>query len=198
MAYITALHIIFVVCWFAGLFYIVRLFIYSYEANLKPEPERGILLTQFQIMKKRLLYGITWPAGILTIVFGTWRMLYFGMDYFFEFYVTAWFILKMTFVGLLILYHMQCQILFRQQTNNIFKFNSLKLRFFNEIATVVLFAVVFLVEVQRNTNWVYGILGAIILAGLIILGISLYNQQRIKDEKQDKNDQEPPVLPPNS
>ena len=61
--YVKALHIIFVVTWFSGLFYIVRLFVYSAEANEKSEPERSILLKQFGIMQKRLWYGITWPYG---------------------------------------------------------------------------------------------------------------------------------------
>jgi len=69
-SYIKALHIIFVVTWFAGLFYIVRLFIYFAEAQEKPEPERSILQNQFRIMQKRLWYGITWPSAILTLIFG--------------------------------------------------------------------------------------------------------------------------------
>src|SRR5438270_6532349 len=68
--YIKAFHIIFVVTWFSGLFYIVRLFIYTTEANEKAEPERTVLIHQFQIMMRRLWYGITWPSAILTLVFG--------------------------------------------------------------------------------------------------------------------------------
>jgi putative membrane protein len=178
MAYITALHIIFVVCWFAGLFYIVRLYIYAYEANLKPEPERSILLNQYGIMKKRLLYGITWPAGILTIVFGAWLLFGYYPTHLF----TPWFILKLVLVGFLVLYHLQCQVIFTQQKHGVFKFSSMKFRLFNEVATVVLFAVVFLVEVKQNTSWVYAILGTILLIGLILLGIFIYNQQRVKKE----------------
>ena len=71
--YIKALHIIFIVTWFSGLFYMVRLFVYSAEANVKPEPGRTILLQQFGIMQKRLWYGITWPSAILTLIFGIYR-----------------------------------------------------------------------------------------------------------------------------
>src|SRR5690606_34717573 len=70
--YLKALHIIFVVTWFAGLFYIVRLFIYQVEALEKPEPERGILGKQLNLMARRLWWGITWPSAILTLVFGIW------------------------------------------------------------------------------------------------------------------------------
>ena len=76
--YIKALHIIFIVTWFSGLFYIVRLFVYSAEANAKTEPEKSILLKQFSIMQKRLWYGITWPSAILTLIFGTWIGILYG------------------------------------------------------------------------------------------------------------------------
>ena len=68
--YIKALHIIFVVTWFAGLFYFPRLFIYNTEANDKPLDVKIALQEQFRIMMKRLWYGITWPSAILTLIFG--------------------------------------------------------------------------------------------------------------------------------
>src|SRR5512133_2723058 len=68
--YLKAAHIIFVVTWFAGMFYMPRLFIYSTEANEKSEPEKSILQNQFNIMMKRLWYGITWPSAILTLILG--------------------------------------------------------------------------------------------------------------------------------
>ena len=77
--YLKALHIIFMVTWFAGMFYIVRLFIYNTEANGKTEPERTILQKQFGIMIKRLWLGITWPSAILTLIFGPW--LWLMLDY---------------------------------------------------------------------------------------------------------------------
>jgi putative membrane protein len=70
MLYVLALHLIFVVTWFAGLFYIVRLFIYASEANEKPEPDKTILLTQLLKMQRLLWYVITWPSAILTLIFG--------------------------------------------------------------------------------------------------------------------------------
>lgn len=195
MVYLLALHIIFMVSWFAGLFYIVRLFVYSAEANLKPEPERGILLNQFQIMKKRLLYGITWPAGILTIVFGVWLLFGYVPGDVFE----AWFILKLIFVAILLLYHLQCQIIYNQQSQRVFRMSSMTLRLFNEVATVVLFAVVFLVEIKQNTNWVYAALGIFILIALIFVGIYVYGQQRLKkeepEEQSDENREPPPLAP---
>ena len=183
MEYILALHVVFMVCWFAGLFYIVRLFIYSAEANNKPDPDRVILLAQFQTMKKRLLYGITWPAGILTVFFGGWLLFgYFPGDLF-----QAWFIFKLVFVAILVLYHLQCQIIFKQQSTDIFQWKSITLRLFNEVATIVLIGTVFLVEVKSNTNWIYLFIALFILILLIFVAVFMYKKQRVqKEEAKDK------------
>ena len=174
--YILALHIIFIVTWFAGLFYIVRLFIYHTEAEQKPEPEKSILQNQYKIMEKRLWYGITWPSMILTLIFGPWEM-----SFNFEYYLTsAWFILKLCFVGALILYHFQCHAYFKQLQQDIVKSTSFKLRIWNEVATVILFAVVFLVVLKSNTGLVWGMLGLIIFAATLMLAIRIYRKSRQK------------------
>ena len=73
--YIKSLHIIFIVTWFAGLFYLVRLFIYHTEAHQKQEPDRSILISHFKLAEKRLFFGITYPSMILTYIFGFWMAL---------------------------------------------------------------------------------------------------------------------------
>ena len=115
--YIKALHIIFVVTWFSGLFYIVRLFIYSAEANLKSEPERAILLKQLGIMQSRLWYIITWPSAILTLIFGgsLWYLL--GS-------LPTWLLVKLCFVVGLFLYHLSLHNIFKQQSKGVFKYSS--------------------------------------------------------------------------
>mgnify|MGYP003414275209 FL=1 len=77
--YLKSLHIIFVVTWFAGMFYMPRLFIYNTEAEAKNEIEKNILHTQFRVMMKRLWYGITWPSAIITLALGL--SLLFNQDY---------------------------------------------------------------------------------------------------------------------
>src|ERR1035438_8770905 len=99
-SYIKALHIIFIVTWFSGLFYIVRLFIYNTEANEKQEPERTILKNQFNIMISRLWLGITWPSAILTLIFGPW--IWFLM---YRFQPIDWLTIKLCFVIALYAYH---------------------------------------------------------------------------------------------
>ena len=74
--YLKSLHLIFVITWFAGLFYIVRLFVYQIEANEKSSPEKEILQKQYKIMTYRLWYIITWPSAILASFFAYW-MLFF-------------------------------------------------------------------------------------------------------------------------
>ncbi|MCD6066000.1 MAG: protoporphyrinogen oxidase [Bacteroidetes bacterium] len=187
--YIKALHIVFVVTWFAGLFYIVRLFIYQAEAMKEEEPKKSILVNQFRIMQKRLWYGITWPSAILASTFGIW--MYVSN---FDFYLTqAWMMLKLVFVGLLWVYQFQCQLIFSQQRNDIYKFSSIKLRLFNEVATILLFAIVFLVVVKTSGSLVWTMLGLVILTGLLLLGIFIYKKQR--EKKAEIQPPAPPVTP---
>ena len=188
--YVKALHIIFVVTWFAGLFYIVRLFIYQREAAEKDEPEKGILVNQFRIMQKRLWFGITWPSAILASVFGTWMLLAnFG-----PYIAQPWMILKLIFVGGLWLYQIQCHVIFSQQKKDIYKFSSIKLRLFNEVATLFLFAIVFLVVVKSSGSLVWGALGLILLSGFIFLAVFIYKKQR--EKKQIEPGSSDKITPP--
>lgn len=181
MLYIKALHIIFIVTWFAGLFYIVRLFIYHSEADKKAEPERSILQTQYKLMEKRLWYGITWPSMIITLILGPWLMWYN-----FAYYLTsAYFILKLCFVAGLVLYHLQCHAMFAQLQKDIVKYSSFKLRIWNEVATVLLFAIIFLIVLKSNTGLVWGMLGLIIFSGTLILAIRIYKKSREKNDSQE-------------
>jgi putative membrane protein len=187
--YIKALHIIFVVCWFAGLFYIVRLFIYTAEANGKEEPAKSILTQQLLVMQKKLWYIITWPAGISTFIFGFW-MIFSNMAYL----TLPWMWLKLIFVGVLALYHLQCQVIINQQKAGIYKFSSFKLRLFNELATIILVAVVFLVVVKSTGGLVWGMLGLFIFAGILMAGVYIYKKQRQKNTETPSNST-PPEIP---
>src|SRR5882672_10869832 len=113
--YIKALHIIFIVTWFSGLFYIVRLFIYNTEAEGKEEPERSILQAQFKVMIRRLWVGITWPSAVLTLIFGPWMWYLLGS-------IPGWLIVKLIFVVALYLYHLSLHNIFRQQMSGVFKY----------------------------------------------------------------------------
>jgi putative membrane protein len=187
--YILSLHLIFVVCWFAGLFYIVRLFIYTKEAFEKQEPEKSILTKQLLLMQRKLWYIITWPAGILAIIFGSWMLIENPV-----LLMQPWMWLKLIFVGILLLYHLQCHVIFKQQSADVYKLSSFKLRLFNELATVLLVAIIFLVVVKSSTGLVWGMLGLFMFASLLMAGVYVYKKQRkaihdIKEIKtpEDKN-----------
>lgn len=171
--YIKALHIIFIVTWFSGMFYIVRLFIYNTEANEKESVEKSILQKQFNIMIKRLWLVITWPSAILTLILGPWMWILMGST-------PHWLMVKLIFVVLLYGYHISLHIIYLEQKRNYFRFSSQKLRIWNEAATILLFAIVFLASVKNGLSWVFGLLGIASLAILLMTGIKLYKSVRKK------------------
>ncbi|PIV48464.1 MAG: protoporphyrinogen IX oxidase [Flavobacteriaceae bacterium CG02_land_8_20_14_3_00_34_13] len=171
--YIKSLHLIFVITWFAGLFYIVRLFVYQIEASKKPSPDKEIIGEQLKIMAKRLWYIISWPSMILALVFGIW-VLALGLS----FITDAWMQVKLVFVVFLIFYHIKCHIYFKQLQKGIVKHSSNYMRIFNEGATIVLFAVVFLVILKNSIDWIYGTIGIILFSVVIMLGVKLYKRIR--------------------
>lgn len=174
--YVKALHIIFVITWFAGLFYIIRLFIYHVEAESKPQPDKQILQTQYKLMSKRLWYIITWPSAILASFFAFW-MLYKNPDYF----LMPWMHVKLAFVFALYFYHYSCQVIYTQLQNDVIKYSAFKLRMWNEVSTIILFAVIFLVTLQDAMNWIWGVVGIIVFGIVLMLGIRLY--KRIREKK---------------
>lgn len=179
--YLKALHIIFVTTWFAGLFYIVRLFIYHREAIDKPSEERKILIQQFSIMEKRLWYGITWPSCILTIIFG------FSMLHNFSPITNhPWLIVKLIFVVLLFIYHLSCGTILKEFQKNEYCYTSMQLRIWNEVATIFLVSIIFLVVLKDLLSFGYGLLGLFLLSFVLAIGIKLYRKKRQHNETSNK------------
>lgn len=176
--YIKALHLIFVVTWFAGLFYIPRLFVYHIEAQEKPEPDRHILSQQLKLMTKRLWYIITWPSAILCTLFAVWLLILMP-----GWLSQAWMHVKLLFVVLLFAYHFKTHLMFLQLQRDVVRYTSNFMRIWNEGATLVLFAVTFLVILKSAFNWIYGVVGIFVLVILLMLGIRLY--KRIRDKNPD-------------
>ena len=174
--YIKALHVIFVITWFAGLFYIPRLFVYQIEAFHKPSPDKEILGYQLKLMAKRLWYIITWPSAILATVFAILLLIIkYSLIY------SEWMQVKLGFVVLLIIYHLLTHHYFKQLQNGVVTKSSSFMRIWNEGATLVLFAVIFLVFLKDAINWIFGVLGIIVLGVLLMLGIRLYKKIRDKN-----------------
>lgn len=174
--YIKSLHLIFVITWFAGLFYIVRLFVYHIEANDKPSPEKEILTTQYKLMSYRLWYIITWPSAVLATAFAVTLLLIMP-----QWLQQGWMHVKLTFVFLLILYHLKCHQIFTQLQNDQVKYSAKFMRLWNEGATLILFAVVFLVILKNAINWIFGVIGIFVLAILLMLGFKVYKRIREKN-----------------
>jgi putative membrane protein len=178
--YIKALHIIFVVTWFSGMFYMPRLFIYNTEARDKPEAVRNILHEQFKIMMKRLWYGITWPSAILTLIFGlsvmfhgNWNRTLFAPE-------ARWLLVKLGFVLGLYVYHFTLHKIFKQEMNGQFRYTSQQLRIWNEAATVFLIAIVMLAVVKQSMSFVWGLIGLVLFIIVLMSAIKIYKLVRNK------------------
>jgi putative membrane protein len=180
--YLKALHIIFVVTWFAGMFYMPRLFIYNTEANEKEEAVKTVLHQQFNTMMKRLWFGITWPSAILTLILGVSVMLNGGWDRILFAEQARWLLVKLGFVLLLYMYHFSLHRVYKQQVQGIFRYSSQQLRIWNEVATVFLVAIVMLATVKQSISFVWGILGLICFVVLLMSAIKIY--KAIRDKKQ--------------
>lgn len=173
--YIKALHIIFIVTWFSGMFYIVRLYVYNAESNEKAEPEKSILQRQYSIMIKRLWFGITWPSAILTLVFGPWVWYMMGV-------MPTWLAVKLCFVAGLYLYHFTLHAIYKQQSKGIFLYSSKQLRMWNEVATIFLVGIVMLAVVKNSMSWFWGIVGLLLFVIVLMSAIKIYKLIREKSE----------------
>lgn len=168
---VKSLHIIFVVSWFAGLFYMPRLFIYHTEAQEKDELSQKILSDQFRIMEKKLWWIITTPAMVLTVVFGTWMLILNP-----ALMKMPWMHTKLVFVFVLLIYHFVTQRLMFQLAKGIYTWQAKYLRMWNEFATLCLVAIVFLVELQNRMPWWKATFYFILVAVGLMLLIKLYKK----------------------
>ncbi len=161
------------ITWFAGLFYIPRLFIYHIEALKKTKKEANILIPQLKLMAKRLWYIITWPSAIFAILFAILLIILMP-----SWLSQSWMHLKITFVVLLIFYHLKTHKMFLKLQKDQVNYSTMYMRIWNEGATLLLFSIVFLVVLKDSINWIVGLVGVIGLGVLLVLGIRLYNKTR--------------------
>lgn len=184
-----AFHIIGVVVWFAGLFYLVRLFIYHVEAEEQSEPARSILKAQYTLMEKRLLNIITTPGMAVTVVMAG-GLLWTQPDFLHQ----TWMHVKLGFVALLLAYHFYCQRLMLRLHAGTCRWTSKQLRALNEAPTLLLVMVVMLVVFKNNfptgaSTWV--------MAGLVVVmaaTIQLYaRKRRLDQERQEAAIAEPSI-----
>jgi protoporphyrinogen IX oxidase len=174
--YLKAVHIIFIVTWFAGLFYMPRLLIYMTEAHEKPETEKSILLKHFKVMASRLWFGITWPSAIITLIMGASMLIN----------QPAWLQngfmhIKLTLVLFLYLYHLSIHHIFNVLKRDVVKYSSQQLRVWNEVATLFLISIVFIIVLKDAFSMLWGIAGLIVVTLLIMIGIRIY--KKLRNEK---------------
>ena len=137
MLWINAFHIIFMVTWFAGLFYLPRLFVYHAMAD------DSVSIERFKIMERKLFFGIMTPGAVLTLIFGIWLLGYFP-----DYMSTPWMLVKLGLVLLLIFYHIWCGVLVKQFKDNKNNHTHVWYRWFNEAPVLALIAIVILVVVK--------------------------------------------------
>lgn len=171
--YAKAIHIIFVICWMAGLFYIVRLFIYHTEARQKRTEEYAVLHRQFMVMEHKLWWIITTPSMYLAVLAGL-AMLADAPGLL----QAGWLHVKLVFVLGLIGYHFVCQRIMYQLKSEQSSWTSNRLRMWNELATVLLFAIVFAVVLKSAVNWIYGVIGLLLLAIMLMVAVKWYKKFR--------------------
>jgi putative membrane protein len=169
-----ALHIVGFISWFAGLFYIVRLFVYHAEAGERGEPERTILQTQLELMAARLWKIITVPAMLLTLVGGVMMAVQLHP-------IPSWLLVKFGLLAGLLGYHHWCGAIRRRQAAKTSTWTSQKLRMFNEIGTMFMVAIVFLAVFRTTMSIAWGVGGLLGLGVSLMLGIRLY--RKLRDRK---------------
>jgi putative membrane protein len=159
----------------AGLFYIVRLFIYHVEANDRSELERITLQRQFEIMQHKLWYIITTPAMAISVLAGIamiWvNPVLLSMN---------WMLVKLAFVLGLLVYHFLCQNIMNKLKQGIFTWSSTQLRLWNELATIFLVAIVFTVILKSAVDWIYGLTGLVVFSAVIMSAVKIYKYYRLK------------------
>jgi putative membrane protein len=174
-----AFHLIGVVVWFAGLFYLVRLFVYHAEASEQPEPARTILKNQYQIMEKRLYNIITTPGMLVTVAMAIGLISTEP-----EILKSGWLHIKLAFVGLLLVYHHYCKRIMKQLEKDECKWTGQQFRALNEAPTVLLVVIVLLAVFKNNlpldaTTW---LIVALVIA--MAASIQLYAKKRRQDKER--------------
>ena len=172
-----AIHVIFVVSYFAGLFYIVRLMIYHTETQQMEEPKKSILQDQYTYMEKKLWNVITAPALVILITMGL-NMLYKNQGLLHM----PWMKSKLGMISVLLIYHFWCWRTLKQIQNKVFKYTSVQLRMMNELATILLFVIVFAViqKTDFGRDWYWSIVSFFGCCILLMLIVRLINRNNKK------------------
>lgn len=176
-----SLHIVGFVAWFAGLFYLVRMFVYHVEALGKTEPEKGVLSQQFNLMEWRVYRIICNPAMAITWLFGAGMLFIHGYGWL----VASWWMqIKLGLLGLLTVYHFWCKGLVKRLETGKMPYTSFQFRLLNEVPTLFLVAIVLLAVYKNAFNVWYALAGMAGFGFLLFAGAKLYKRARMKQNPQ--------------
>lgn len=182
--FFKALHIVGFVSWFAGLFYLVRMFVYHVEAAGKSEPERSIMTRQLNLMEWRVYkiicnpaMMITWGAGLAMLVLDLTQVAPMG---YFVGGTTGWMTVKLVLLVLLLVYHLYCKRLIKRLETGELPMTSFQFRLFNEFPTLFLVAISFIAVYGKagRLNYLYLVLGIVGFVGLLTWGVRAYKRAR--------------------
>ena len=188
MAYywFKAFHLIGIVVWFAGLFYLVRLFVYHAEANELPQPDQSILKKQYEIMEKRLYHIITNPGMIVTVAMAI------GLIYTEPGILkSGWLHIKLVFVLALIGYHHYCKRLMKKLAAGECQWTGQQFRALNEAPTVLLVVIVLLAVFKGNLPLNLTTFAIIAMIIAMAAAIQLYAKKRKRDQERLAQNQAP-------
>lgn len=174
---IKSIHVVAVIAWFAGLFYIVRLFVYHTEAMDMGEPKKSILTDQYHIMETRLHNIICTPAMALTWILGISMIIYNGGEWF---KLNTWLHSKMIFVIILTIYHERNRKIIKQLQEGIMTMSSEKFRLYNEVPTLLLLIIILLAICKNMLNIGFALIGILIFAMIMLVFMKVYKKIRLK------------------
>lgn len=170
-----ALHIVGFVAWFAGMFYLVRVFVYHTEAFAKNEPDRSILINEFNTMEWRVYKIICNPGMSITWIFGLLMLFAYGVDWL---KAQPWMHLKLTLILLLTGYHHFNKRIIKRLEKGDQVMSSYKFRLFNEVPSVFLLAIVILAVYKNGLNYLYAIVGVVLFVLILIIFTKIYKSIR--------------------
>lgn len=175
-----ALHLIGMVAWFAGLFYLVRVFVYHRESFEKNEPERSILIKQFNTMEWRVYRIICNPGMMITWTFGVITIISYGMEWFGQ---NGWLHVKILLIVLLTVYHIYCKLIIKRLEKEARVMSSERLRLFNEVPTLILVTTIILAIYKNGINYGTAGLSIILFAAILVIFTKIYKKQREKSQQ---------------
>ncbi len=175
LLYFKAFHIVGFVAWFAGLFYLIRMFVYYREAMDKEEPERRILTAQLNLMQWRVYKIICNPAMVITWICGVVMLIIHGVEWL---GANPWMHIKLTLLILLTGYHHYCKQIIKKLEKGEATYTSFQFRLLNELPTLFLFSIVLLAVLKNSLNFLWAFLGILAFGFILFFAAKMYKKFR--------------------